>query len=265
VCLFVLSQSCSASVLYGIELSSNDGFFGVNQTSGALALMGSTGNGSTGDLTSDLASMLWSIDMANHALLSIDPNTGAVSSTTHLATAAGSAVSIVSLAWNPVTQILYGTTTLGFGSTVPDQLYRIDQNTGLSSLVGTLGFTGVFALGFDNTGILYGISPSELLTIDTGTGLGALVAPVPLASAFDLAFRPEDNTMFVADSGTHALYTMNPTSGAVTLVGSYGSSANVVGLAFLGNSPEPGTIVLFAGGLGLLVWKARRASRRPLI
>jgi hypothetical protein len=265
VCLLALSEACNASVLYGIELSSNSGFFGVDQITGAATLVGATGNHSIGDLTSDLASRFWSIDMANHALLSIDSATGAVSRTTPLATAGGSPVTLASLAWNPVTQTLYGTTTLGFGGLVPDQLYRINQNTGVSTLVGTLGFTGVFALGFDNTGILYGISPSQLLTIDTGTGVGALVAGVPLASAFDLAFRPEDNTMFVADSGAHALYTMNPSSGAVTLVGSYGNSANIVGLAFTGNNPEPGTIAMFAGGLGLLVWRAKRGSRRRVI
>ena len=263
VCLLTSLQTCRASTLYGIDLSSNSRLFGISQVDGTIAGMGNTGNGSTGDLASNLASILWSVDMAHHALLSIDPSTGAVSRTTPITTASGAPVAIVSLAWDPVMRFLYGNTTIGFGNLTPDQLYRIDPATGLATLAGNIGVTGVFALGFDNSGILYGISPSQLVTIDTATGAGALVSGVPLASIFDLAFRPEDNALFVADSGTNALYTMNPVTGAVTLVGTYGSSTNVVGLAFLG-TPEPGTIGLSLAGLGFLVWKVRRASTRPL-
>jgi hypothetical protein len=253
------SPSAQASLLYGIEFSTGTGFFGVNQTNGAIALIGNTGNTSTGDLTSDLLSRIWTVDMTNPALLSINLATGAVASTTPLTTAAGGPVTIVSLAWNPITLTLYGNTAVGFGGTTNDQLYQINPTTGQATLVGTIGFNSVFALGFNNTGVLYGISDSssQLLTINTGTGAGALVAPVALSSAFDLAFRPEDNVMFVADSGTSSLYTMNPATGAAAVVGPYGSGANVVGLAFL--VPEPGTIGLFVAGLGLLCWKVRRA------
>jgi hypothetical protein len=87
-----------------------------------------------------------------------------------------------------------------------------------------------------------------------------MVAPVALAAAYDLAFRPEDDRMFVADSspGTFSLYTMDPTTGVSTLVGPYGNSTNLVGLAFL--TPEPGTVGLMLGGLALLGLRAR--SRR---
>jgi hypothetical protein len=262
--LFLLTAPgmCFASTLYGIQFSSGTGFFGVNQIHGALAMIGDTGSPATGDLTSDLSSTIWSVDMVQHLLLSIDPSNGAVLSAVPLASASGSPVSIVSLAWNPVTQMLYGNTSMGFGNSGPEELYRINPATGTATLVGAIGFNAVFALGFDNSGVLYGISPWQLLTISTTTGAGTLTAPVTLSAAFDLAFRPGDNTMFVADSGTNSLYTMNPTSGAATLVGAYGSSTNVVGLAFLG-TPEPGTIGLLLAGLGLLI-SVRRASGLPL-
>jgi len=109
-------------MLYGIQLSSGAGFFDIGQTTGALGCIGNTGNPSTADLTSDLSSIIWTVDMTNASLLSIDSATGAVSSTTPLASGSGSPVTIVSLAWNPVTQILYGTSAMGFGGAVQDEL-----------------------------------------------------------------------------------------------------------------------------------------------
>lgn len=253
-----------ASILYGIEFSTGTGFYQVNQATGAITLIGNTGNSATGDLTSDQSSTIWSVDMANNALLTINPGTGAVSSTTPLRAPTGAPVTIVSLAWDPLNHNLYGNTAVGFGNTVNDQLYQIDPVSGMTSFIGTIGFNAVYALGFDRSGTLYGISnvSADLLTINIGSGAGTLVAPVTLSSAFDLAFRPEDNTMFVADSvgGTESLYTMNPTTGAATLVGPYGSATNVVGLAFI--APEPGTVGLLLSGLAFVAWKARKQVRR---
>jgi hypothetical protein len=253
----------AASVLYGIEFSTGTGFFNVNQSTGALNLIGSTGNDNTGDLTSNQSAIVWAPDLVNADLLTIDPATGAVSGTTPLVSGAGAGVPIVSLAWDPVTQSLYGNTAVGFGNTTADDLYLIDPATGLSTLVGTIGFNAVYALGFDQSGTLYGISNSsqELITINTATGAGSLIAPVNLTSAFDLAFRPEDNTMFVSDSGTSSLYTMNPGTGAETLVGSFGAPINNVGLAFVTAAvPEPGTVGLLLAGVALLGWKARKRA-----
>lgn len=252
-----------ASILYGIEFSSGTGFYQVNQATGAITLIGNTGNPATGDLTSDQSSTIWSVDMNNNALLTINPATGAVSSTTPLMAPTGAPVTIVSLAWDPLNHNLYGNTAVGFGNTVNDQLYQIDPTSGMTSFIGTIGFNAVYALGFDQSGTLFGISnvSADLLTINIGSGAGTLVAPVTLSSAFDLAFRPEDNTMFVADSvgGTESLYTMNPTTGAASLVGPYGSATNVVGLAFI--APEPGTVGLLLSGLALVAWKARKRAR----
>ena len=115
-------------------------------------------------------------------------------------------------------------------------------------------------MGFSEFGILFGISQTSnnLLAISTTNGTGVPISPVSLTSAFDLAFRPEDNTMFVADTNTESLYTLNPPTGEATLVGPYGSNTNVVGLEFF--VPEPGTILLLGASLSLLAWRARRVS-----
>jgi hypothetical protein len=254
-----LPDNCRASLLYGIEFSTGTGFYSVNQNTGLVSLIGNTGNTSTGDLTSDLSSTIWTVDLTTAALLSINPSTGAVSGAKPITSASGAPITIVSLAWNPITQILYGNTAVGFGNTLNDQLYQINPSTGAATLIGTIGFNSVFALGFSNAGILYGISDtsSQLVTINLASGSGSLVGPVSLTSAFDLAFRPEDNVMFVANSATSSLYTMNPATGASTLVGPYGGTPNVVGLAFLG-VPEPETIGLILIGISLLCGRLRK-------
>jgi len=65
--------------------------------------------------------------------------------------------------------------------------------------------------------------------------------------AFDIASRPEDGTMFLADTGTNSLFTLDVTNGALTGIGSYGTTPlNLVGLAF-SQIPEPGTLALVMG------------------
>lgn len=254
--LISLAPVSIASTLYGIEFSTGTGFYTVNQSTGAIHLVGNTGNKATGDLTSDQSSTIWTNDMTNSALLTVNPATGAISSSATIRSVTGAPVPIVSLAWDPANHNLYGNTAVGFGDINADQLFQIDPITGAASLIGTIGFTRVYALGFDQTGKLFGISntSADLINISIGTGVGSLIAPVTLTGAFDLAFRPEDNKMFVADSGSFSLYTMNPATGASTLVGGYGagSTNNVVGLAFLGAVPEPGTIGLVLCGLALV-------------
>ena len=260
--LATLSKVCGASTLYGIEFATGTGFYTVDQTTGGITLLGNTGNTATGDLTSNLQNTIWTVDMTNADLLTVNRNTGALGPAIPILAPTGGPVDIVSLAWNPVTGVLFGNTSVGFGNTTNDQLFTINPTTGAATFVGTIGFNAVYALGFSRNGTLYGISntSSDLITINTATGVGSLVAPVTLTAAYDLAFRPEDDVMFVADSGTSSLYTMDRTTGAAALVGGYGSSTNVVGLAFI--VPEPSTALLFLGGLALAGIGARKRLSR---
>ena len=272
VCLLTL-VTCTAfgSTLHAVEFAGLTPLYEVDQTTSALSIRGSNRTDGVGDLTSDpVNGILWGIRIVPNQLIAFHPGTGAVAATTNL----NSTDDITSIAFDPVTGILYGNTSVGFGAAA-DRLYRIDPTTGVTTQVGTIGFNNVYALGFSQTGRLFGISNDNLslISIDTGSGAGTLIGATGLSLAFDLASRPEDDAMFVSDSLTNSLYTINTATGATTsvgasLIGPLGSSTNVAGLAFLldtdgpgTSTPEPGTFALIGAGLfAVLAVRRRRAT-----
>jgi hypothetical protein len=169
---------------------------------------------------------------------------------------------MVSLAFDPVGHKLYGNTSVSFGAPF-DALYEIDPVTGNSTFIGRITFNDVFALGFSQAGKLYGVSDvnNELILIDTSTGNGSLVAALQVGATYDIASRPEDDVMFLVDTGTAQLYTLNTTTGNLTGVGPYVNSTNMAGLAFSA-VPEPASASLaLVAGVALLA--RRRRTARP--
>ena len=254
------APAVQASVLYGADFPGAANVYTLNQSTGAAGLVGNSGV-EIGDMTSNpAAGILWGIDISGATLRTFNPATGLPTGAVSLLNAAGAPVAITSIAYDVVTGTLYGNTAVGFGAPA-DTLYSINPVTGLVTAVGAIGFTDVYALGFDQSGTLFGVADltNELIAINTGTGAGALIAGLSLGFVYDIASRPEDNAMFLADSGTFSLYTLNTASGATSLVGPYGSSLNIVGLAFL-TVPEPAALALFAVGLAGLGWARRRRT-----
>lgn len=254
----------SASVLFGVRFAALTDLYEVDQTSGSLSSIGPSGRDGIGDLTSDTrpgSQRIWGIRISENRLYEFNPATGAGTPGALL----NSPDNMVSLAFDPVGGRLYGNTSLGFGAPF-DALYEIDPATGNSTFIGRIGFHNVYALAFDQAGQLFGVADesNEFISISTATGNGALIAPLPLSFSFDIASRPEDNTMFLADSGTFSLYTINTANGLTALVGPYSQSENIVGLAFSA-IPEPSTLAsagLLAGlAVGSHLWRRRRAAR----
>jgi hypothetical protein len=169
---------------------------------------------------------------------------------------------MTSIAFDPVSGVLYGNTTVSFGAAF-DALYSIDPVTGVATFIGRITFENVFALGFSQSGDLFGIADAtdDLIGISVLSGNGTFIADMQLTQSFDIASRPEDDVMFLADTGTSSLYTVDTGTGGTLLVGDYGNPHNVVGLAF-GPTPVPeASTVLSALALGGIVTGAQWLRR----
>lgn len=103
---------------------------------------------------------------------------------------------------------------------------------------------------------LYGVqspgSPGQLMTIDTATGAPTVIGSI--SSIIDgIAFAP-DGVLYAADNSAYQLVTLNPATGSVaSVIGSYGNSNFVEGLAVrpsddvlfgIDNSGEPHLVTL---------------------
>jgi len=253
-----------ATELFSVDFSGAATLYRMDQVGGSANVVGPVGNDNIGDLTSDTragSATLWGVRIASDELLTIDPVTGAQVDSVPLTLDTNGAFQgdpghMTSIAFDPVSGLLYGNTTVGFGAPF-DALYSIDPVTGQSEFIGRITFENVFSLGFSQDGTLYGISDTtdQLISINLLNGNGTFIADLQVGFAFDIASRPEDDEMFLVDSGTFSLYTMDVSNGNLTGVGGYGGSPNLVGLAF-SQVPEPGTLLLV--GLGLTFFARRR-------
>jgi hypothetical protein len=151
---------------------------------------------------------------------------------------------------------------IGNNDATGDDLYTIDVDTGVRTLVGSTRLFGIAALEFSPQGILYGFDGGRgsgtgvgLVTIDPLTGVATDVDPAVDGSAWDvltIAFAP-DGTLYAART---SLFTVDITTGALTLVAS-GGGWNIGGMVWI---PEPctPTALLSLAAAALLVHLCRR-------
>lgn len=109
-------------------------------------------------------------------------------------------------------------------------LYRIDRNTGATTLIGAHGIAGGNALVFGLDGTLYGAgnSTTSLFTVDTATGAGTNIGNIGFASAGDLAFNGGE--LYLASSSDDLILIDLDGGATGTLIGDFGFSG-VFGLA----------------------------------
>lgn len=241
----ILASAADASTLFGATYTGGTSdLYTFDQATGAATFVGATGQ-NIGDMTS-IGHDLVGIDLTSNALWTLSAATGAASNSVAIT---GTRGTITSIAWDPVTQVLYGDTTDSFSGS--DLLYSIDANTGAATFVGDLHATNLFGLGFDRTGALFASDAGDgFYSVSTSTGAASLIGHSGLTT-YDLAARPEDNLLF-GTPGASELSTFNTATGLGTPVGGFGASLNIAGLAFVGGGvPEPASWALMIGGFGL--------------
>ena len=159
------------------------------------------------------------------------------------------AVFIVSLVTRAASAALYGVGPFAAG---PSNLYRIDDASGVATVIGSTGVTSLGGLAGAADGTLYAYTASSLYTLNPATGGASFVGPLGLsAPEGGLSVQPATGTLFGVRSvqGADALLTINTATGAATIVGALGDAGrDTSGLAF---RPGDGALfgAAFRGGL----------------
>lgn len=161
------------------------------------------------------------------ALYTIDVNSGAILSTHNLVdNATGGGVGLTGIAFNPLTDTLYGVTVSltpnqPNSNTVASSLVTIDPNTGQVTVIGSLS-PAISDISFASDGTLYGFQagmPYSLATIDPTTGNETTIgnANIPdFTVGGGLAFSPSGTLYLSATGATGTLDTLDRTTGTRT-------------------------------------------------
>lgn len=155
------------------------------------------------------------------------------------------------------------------------ELFAIDTTTGHATIVGSISTmnSDYSGLAFDSSGKLFALDTQNSLLVELDPLTAAVIATVSidltLGDVAGLTFDPATGQAYVADGGvggTNSLYTLDVTTGALTLVGVTGVPGGIAGLSFGPTAaaiPEPSSFIL--GGIAFStvgLFATRRARRR---
>lgn len=195
-----------------------------------------------GDLTPTAAafvdedfSKLYAIDYRSFHLLTIDTATGA---STVIGTADSPDLGWSALSWDASTGTLYGVTYTQSRSGLSSALYTVDPVTAATTLIGPITGIGdptngtlVGALAVDSGGRMYGIDlvADDFVAIDKATGEGQVIGSLGFDANYAQAMDFDDYTgtlyyaAFNNSVGEAEMYTIDPDSGALTLLSPIGA------------------------------------------
>lgn len=183
--------------LWGVDDESRT-LFPINPDSGAIhyddeiSLINFLPNGRNDfGMTFSCDNSLYITSVVEQTLYKLDPNNDYAETIVGTDGALGANISAIAAIGNPTRLYGLGNGQLENGETDSPNLYSIDINTGVASLIGPLGGqAGEYnqgGLAFDDSGILWAITdrriindsianlPSQILTIDLGTGAATFV------------------------------------------------------------------------------------------
>jgi len=183
-------------------------------------------------------SKLYAIDWYTWHLLTIDTATAQTSVVGTAVLQNGAGMNWNSLAWDPVTRTLYASASAQTRSGFQAFLYTIDPLTAAATLIGPISGIGdpaqgtlVAAIAIDDQGLMYGIDliADDFVAIDKTTGAAAVIGSLGFDANFaqGLDFDDYTGTLYYAafdnSAGRAEMYTIDPASGATTLVAPIGA------------------------------------------
>lgn len=296
---FALSTAHAATIMYagngghtpdqvanGAPPSANNGgLVTVNESTGVVTLVGQpTGVSRLGGLAFAPGGVLYGSTInGNNSypptgpaaqtsdLVQINPSNGALITDIGTIKANGTPLEMADLADQPGTGVLFGITA-GSNTNAPGLLYTINTKTGAATLVGGPG-DFFDAIAFAPNGTLYLLSADldqtgtpvnpALKTLNPLTGATLSTLPIAFSAPFApfgaFGIDPTTGVLWAGNGDVGGLYTINPTTGAETLVAN--TTPNFFGDIDFEVVPEP-----VASGLcilGLFGIVAYRRLRRP--
>jgi hypothetical protein len=186
--------------------------------------------------------------LTNSHIYRVNPTTGASTSVNPFFYLGFEAFNGTGLAWDASTNTMFGSQLLIDDSTVVRHLLKINLGTGYASIVGNYFISQHVAdLSFDELGNLwllhlgleqYGWT-DHLYQVDKLTGriIGTFSLSMNLSGTAGMGFDPATRTMYVVNGGGFGkpaeLYSINLTSGVLTLIGSGTGPITPSGLAIV--------------------------------
>ncbi len=217
------NQTDGTTVGYGADGIGNM-WYSVDIPAGTLTQIGATGGTlhQGGDFD---GSGTFYCTLSPSTLATVDPLTGAETVVAAITGVTGGQT-ITAMAWDASTSTMF----LGSTDITTSQLYTLNLTTGVATLVGTIGQSGLIALACNCDGDLYSVDlvGDNLWSIDKNTGVGTAVGPLGFDVNFaqDADFDPADGVLYLSaynnTAGAGELRTVDLTTGASTLITSWG-------------------------------------------
>lgn len=223
---------CSLTELYGSSPWSG-ALTVINQADGTGIIIGTPDSavGLTGIAFDSRGRLFASTREGTSKLIQINPNNGELVLTIGPINVGGTAIGIGDLSFQPTTGVLYGIRSNSDGAQAGGLLYTINVTTGVATYVGDTGAGASGGIAFAPNGTLYQVAHNShfdypsLNTIDPSDA--HRIRTVSLSNYYDgLAVRPSDGILFATLGGSDTVYTINPDTGAESIVGSTGQGVS---------------------------------------
>lgn len=270
--LFLAATLCSGNAAnattvfaYGIGAVANEGFSTFDTaTPGTRTIIAPTDGAPIYGLTFDLAgTTLYGVNDETRTLETIDTGTGARMVVADLSgITAGHTLSGLSI--NPLTGGMFLSST----NVSESNLYTLDPVTGVATLVGVTGISGIIDIAFDPLGMLFAtdVVRDALFSLDPLTGastfIGALGINLNFAQGMDFDFST--GILYAAlysGGGSGQWATIDTITGAATSLFAINKEMEIAIARGPVPVPEPGTLALLGLGLaGLGLSRRRKAA-----